>query len=284
MNIVVKELVFGGHLLALGTASIGASSSILIGQHPTIDLLIVLYLFTYGAYSQNRSLEIGQDILTNPSRSSYLWSRRQYLPLITGGCFILGHLLAALRNFNFFAALFIPLTLSYLYSTSSKKLMPFLGVRNLKESLIVKNITISFGYALVPVLVGLYFEQVSTQLTLFAVFVFLRLLVNTIFFDLRDLEGDSAFGIKTIPTVEGRTRTYLLLWVVDGASALFVLLAVVLGLLPGFLMVTLVLFVYSSVYRYLAQKPNANMNLICDVVADGEYILWAPVIFLASLL
>ena len=283
MNVVLKELVFGGHLLALGTASIGASSAILIGQHPTIDMLLVFYLFTYGAYSLNRSMEIGRDFLTNFSRSKYLWSRRQFLPYITAICFILGHLLAALRNSPFFAVLFIPVTLSYLYSTGSKKLLPVLGVRNLKESLLVKNITISFGYALVPILAGLYYEQVSVQLALFAVFVFLRLLVNTIFFDLRDLEGDSAFRIRTIPTVVGRRRSYRLLWIVDSASALFVLLTVVLGLFPGFLIVTVGFFVYSGVYRHLAQRPNANMNLLCDVVADGEYILWAPVILLGSL-
>ncbi len=281
---ISKEMVLGGHLLALGTASIAASSAILLGGSPGLDLLLMAYLFTLGAYTMNRSAEMDRDVLSNPSRTHYLWGRRRYLPAIAVSCFALGYLLAALRNLTFFTALLIPLLLSITYSAGSKKLIPLLGVKTLKEKPIVKNITISLGWSLIPVLVGLYYQEISFELYLFAVFIFLRLMVNTIFFDIRDLEGDSAAGVKTMPTIYGRKRSLAVITLIDILSAAYIVSALILKLLPAYSIMVIAFPIYSISYRWLAQRPNANINLLCDVVADGEYLLWGPVIFLGRIL
>ena len=31
-------------------------------------------------------------------------------------------------------------------------------------------------------------------------------------------------------------------------------------------------------------QSNANLSFICDVVADAEYILWGPLIYIGKLL
>jgi 4-hydroxybenzoate polyprenyltransferase len=281
---ILKETVLGGHLLALGTASIAASATALIHSAPSIDLLLMAYLFTYGAYTINRSVEMGRDAVTNPSRTQHLWGRRRYLPAIAVTCFAIGYLLAALRNLTFFTALLVPLFLSIIYSAGSKKLIPWLGVKALKEKLLVKNITIALGWSLIPMLVGLYYQQISQELYLFAGFIFLRLMVNTIFFDIRDLKGDKAAGIKTVPTVYGLKISFTLITLIDIVSAAYIISTVILNLLPTYTVLAVVFPIYSTIYLQLAKRANANINLLCDVVADGEYLLWGPMIFLGRIL
>jgi 4-hydroxybenzoate polyprenyltransferase len=191
---VYRELVMGGHILALGTASIAAASAILLGGNPTAVLLIMAYLFSYGAYMMNRNAEMEEDAVSNPVRTGYLARREKYLPAITLTCFATGYLLAALTNVIFFLALLLPLFLSLLYSVGSRRLVPLLGARKLKEKLLFKNVTISFGWSLIPLLVALYYQRAGLELLLIAPFIFLRLMLNTILFDVRDLEGDKASG------------------------------------------------------------------------------------------
>jgi 4-hydroxybenzoate polyprenyltransferase len=227
---------------------------------------------------------MNRDLQTNPERTGYLLGRRRYLPAIAAACFAAGYLMAAFRNLPFFAALLVPLLLSIIYSAGSKKLIPLMGVKALKEKLLTKNITIAFGWSLIPMLVGLYYLQVPQELYLFAGFIFLRLMVNTIFFDVRDLEGDSAAGIRTLPTVYGKKTSFKFIAFMDLLSAAYIAATALLGLLPTYSIVAIAFPIYSTAYRWLAQRPNANMNRLCDLVADGEYLLWGPLIFLGRTL
>ena len=42
--------------------------------------------------------------------------------------------------------------------------------------------------------------------------------------------------------------------------------------------------IYSTIYRAFAMQNNANLSFICDVVADAEYILWGPLIYIGKIL
>ena len=281
---IYREIVLGGHLLALGTASIAYTSAILMDHSPTLDLLFMAYLFSYGAYTINRSVEIDQDALANPTRTKYLQRRRRYLPGLVVTCFGLGYALAALRNLTFFTALLVPLLLSLMYSVGSKKLKPIIGVRKLKERLFVKNIVISFGWSLIPILVGLYYQEIAPILLLFAPYVFLRLMVNTIFFDVRDKYGDSKFGIRTLPTVYGLRVSFAVMTAVDILLAAYTIALIALNMMPMYMAFALFLPAYSALYRWLASKPNAGMNTLCDTVADGEYVIWGPLMHLGRII
>jgi 4-hydroxybenzoate polyprenyltransferase len=278
-----RELVLGGHLLALGTASIAASASLLMGQKPTLPLLVMAYLFSFGAYMLNRASEMDEDSVSNPVRTRYLGGRRKYLPAITAGSFVIGYSLAALRNLVFFTALLVPLLLALVYSIGSRRLVKYVGARRLKDTLLVKNVAISFGWSLIPILVGFYFLSLPSILFGIGVFIFLRLMVNTILFDTRDAKGDQMFGVRTLPTVYGPTRAFALMTLFDSASALVLVLLVLTGSLPSYALVLLLLTLYSFGYRALARRPGANLNFVCDVVADGEYLMWGPLILLGKL-
>lgn len=283
-NPLLKEVVYGGHLLAIGTSSIAASSAFLLGKTPSLDLLLMAYLFSYGAYMLNRGSEVSQDSISNPQRTDYLLSRSKYLPMIAGASFAVGYLIAFFVNLIFFAALLVPLILALAYSVGSKMLTSVIGVKRLKDKLLVKNVVISFGWSLIPLLVGLYYSSLPLILLSLGPFIFFRLMSNTIFFDLRDVKADEKYGVRTIPVTYGRTRTFSIMNYFDLVSAIYIAALVFIGLFPLYTLIMMVLPLYSVAYRVISQRPGANMDYLCDIAADGEYLLWGPVLFIGKIL
>src|SRR5207247_6342544 len=143
-----------------------------------------------------------------------------------------------------------PLLLSRLFGGGEGTLVRLLGARKLKEKLLFKNITISFGWSLIPLLVALYYQRVSLELLLIAPFIFLRLMLNTIFFDVRDLEGDKANGIRTLPVAFGRERSFRAMAVLDLLWSLYLVSLVGLTLLPPYSLILVILPVYSALYPW----------------------------------
>lgn len=232
----------------------------------------------------NRGSEVAQDSVSDPARTNYLQGRSRYLMVISGLCFGIGYLLAATVNLVFLGALLIPLVLAVTYTIGSKKLVSLIGAKRLKEKLLVKNLVISFGWSLIPVLVGLYYRSVPIFLLAFAPYIFFRLMSNTVFFDLRDVRADSEFGVRTIPVVYGTGLAYRLMTIFDFVSAAYILLLVTFRLFPTFTLVMILLPAYSLIYRRISQSPGANLGLLCDLVADGEYLLWGPLLFFGKII
>ncbi len=275
-----KELVYGGHLLALGTASITATAAFVLGSTPTWDLLLMAYLFSYGAYMINRSSDFDQDRVSHLDRTTYLEGRKRLLPAIVAVSFGVGYILALLRNLALFAGLLVPVALAVAYSVGSKRMGRALGISRLKEGLYVKNLTVSLGWSLVPLLVGLYYLQLPLAMVALCPFIFLRLMVNTIFFDARDVKEDAAYGVKTIPVSLGTDTSRKLMDAVDLSSGLYVALLVLSGVLPAFAGLLVVFIPYSFAYRYLSQRSTKHKDSLRDFAADGEYLLWGFVTYL----
>ena len=279
---VYKELVYGGHLLALGTASMAATAALVMGTSPTWDLLLMAYLFSLGAYSINRYSDFDQDSVSHPERTAYLKGRRGGLKGLAAACFLLGYSLAFMRNLVFFAGLLVPLALALAYSLSSSAMESAMGFSRLKEATLVKNLAISFGWSLVPLLVGLYYTSITIALLALAPFIFLRLMVNTIFFDQRDMEADAAFGVRTLPVKLGLKGSSRVMDVIDLASMTYILGAVLAGVVPSFAGTLVVFIPYSLVYRLYA-RSGKHKDAVRDLAADGEYLLWGVVTYVGRI-
>ncbi len=284
LSIAYRELVLGGHLLAFGTASMAGAAAYLFGKNPTLVLLVMAYLFSFGAYMMNRSAEMDQDLASHPERTNYLARRRKILPGVVAASFLIGYGLAATVSLIFFVALLVPLALSLLYSVGSKRLVGLIGASKLKQRLLLKNVSIALGWSLIPILVGLYFGGFNVPLLLLGPLIFMRLMTNTIVFDIRDTEGDRKNAVKTLPTELGVSRSFRIVGVIDALSAVYLVALLVVGLVPSYAVTLLLLPIYSTIYRAFAMQSNANLGFICDVVADAEYVLWGPLIYFGKLL
>ena len=232
----------------------------------------------------NRGSEFVQDRISNPERTNYLNSRRKFLTTISVVSFGAGYAIALFANRIFFIALLIPLALALAYSVGSRKLTGLIGAKRLKEKLLIKNLAISFGWSLIPVLVGLYYQSLSFVLLVLVPFIFLRLMSNTIFFDVRDVKSDSEYGVRTVPVVYGRRFAFSLMNVFDAVSAIYLLTLVLIGWFPTYTLIMCALPIYSVAYRLASLSPRANMDYLCDIVADGEYLLWSPMLIIGKIL
>ncbi len=277
-----KELVYGGHLLALGTSSMAATAALIMGFTPSWDLLVMAYLFSFGGYSINRISDFSEDEISHPDRTAYLKGRLSALRGIVVACFAIGYFLAFLRNLVFFGALLVPLALAMAYSFGSGRTKGATGISRLKDVTIVKNVTVAIGWSLVPVLVSLYYLAYPASIFVLIPFVFLRLMANTIFFDQRDAEADASFGVRTLPVKMGMEASSRVMDLLDLVSGAYITLAVALGQLPLFAGALLVFVPYSFAYRQYA-KSGRHKDSTRDLAADGEYLLWGVVTSIAHL-
>ncbi len=277
-----EELVFGGHLLALGTSSMAASAALVIGSAPTWDLLLMAYLFSLGGYTINRISDIDEDAISHPGRTAFLRGRLGALKELSLFCFVIGYTLAFFRNLVLFAGLLVPLALAIAYSIGSRRMKGVLGISRLKEATLVKNVTVSIGWSLVPILVGLYFLQLPIAVFTFAAFVFLRLMVNTIFFDQRDMEADAKFGVRTLPVRLGLACSSKVINVIDVVSGIYLAAIIAIGLLPVFAGTLLLFIPYSFAYRQYA-LTGRHADGTRDFAADGEYALWGVVTYIGHI-
>ena len=233
----------------------------------------------------NRGAEVVQDTVSNPLRTNFLLGRRgPYLTAISAASFALGYLLAATVNLVFLLALLVPMILAVAYTVGSKKLVGLIGSRRLKDKLMAKNLAISVGWSLIPILVGLYFRSLSIALLALAPFIFLRLMSNTIFFDLRDVSADSQFGVRTIPVVFGERSSYRAMELSDVIAASYIVILAFVRILPEYALLLILLPAYSFFYRWASRKSIASLSFLCDFVADAEYVLWGPLIFLGKVI
>ncbi len=282
---ILDELEYGGHISGLHTSALAFTTALLLGYTPALGLLLTAYLFTYASYTLNRKKEWQQDLTSLPERTQYVLRRARYSNIIITVSYVIAFAIAFLTNLIFFAALLVPLILSYLYNVGSKRFVPIIGVSRLKEKLLVKNIVVSAGWGLAALLTLLYYlgPFSATVLIIFA-FITLRLFVNTVFCDIRDVKGDAETGIKTLPIVLGVRRTRFLLIIINTLSGLFVLLAIFAGLLPPMAHIVNLVTLYAYYYILKSFSPKANMAYLTDFVADGEGLVMIPLAILGKMM
>lgn len=276
-----QEFIFGGHLLSLGVAGIACSVKILMDLPFSLAIILVSYLIPQIIYSFNHFKEAPIDLSTNLERARHLQKMAKFSSLI-----VIFYLLVLvftiiifldLRIFVFAGALVLG---GILYTLYFKKLTA--------RILCFKNIYASLFGASIVFMPLVYYWSItinSLAVSAFFLFVFLRWLVNTIFFDLKDATGDKEKKLKTVPVVFGERKTMKLLHILNLISVTPIVLGVFLGVLPFFSLILIFFFFYS--YYYLLQGNKASrkrIRMIAYIITDGEYVFWPLMLILSKFL
>ena len=275
LNFTWREFIYGGHLTALGAPSIAFTSAILLDIPITWDFLLIVYLITYTVYLYNRFKEFNEDFLTNPNRTQHIGGYIKYTPLIIF-CFTLVIIGMLLRFGNFLSLIFglLLLFLGVLYSIYLKKVT--------KKIVGFKNFYVTFIWSLLVIFVGLYYNApLNLSLFLFFSFVFLRGIINTVFFDIKDIETDKKNGLKTIPVLVGRKKTLIYLYIINIISFMPIILGVYKDIFLPFSLSLIVLYFYSCYYLQRAKSEKAEIQNLPYILVDGEYLFW-PLILLST--
>jgi 4-hydroxybenzoate polyprenyltransferase len=146
-----------------------------------------------------------------------------------------------------------------------------------------KNYYTSFFWAISIFLIPLFYKinNIAPYLYLLA-FLFFRIVINTVFFDLKDTESDKARGIKTFPAEIGKDKTIFFLHILNLFSFLPIILGIIYNQLPTtvlFLLITVIGHMYYLIYA--RSSNDENLRKLSYILIDGEYILW-PLIILVG--
>jgi len=240
-------------------------------------LLTSSFLVTLSAYSFNKITDTAEDRLNNPDRLALINKNKRFWVQISFTSLTLSLLIGALKNLLTIPILLTPFIIALFYSFKFSPSLP-----RLKEVFCVKSIVVATNWALVatllPITVGSF--NLSTMFFIFS-FIFITIFVNTVLFDVKDIEGDRAAGIRTIPIVLGIERTKWLLLSVNSVLIFYLFFSLILN---GFF-IYLPALAFSVFYSFLLIgifcKKKLEIPLLQELLIDGE---WIPLVLLLAII
>jgi 4-hydroxybenzoate polyprenyltransferase len=274
-SILWAEFLHGAHLISLG--ALGIVLTIIILFNLTIDVtpLIIAYLIFQIIYTYNYFREIKFDITTNPERVSHINDRRLWIKVAPFVYLFLLLILLITSNTSLMILSCFMVIGGILYTEYFKRL-PILGF---------KNYYTSFFWALSVFIVPFYYSINVLPFIYIVIFIFIRGLVNTIFFDIKDIVSDGERGLKTFPVFLGKKRTLNTLHILNLLSCIPILIGVFNNSLPT-IALGLCLTILNGIY-YLSKAKEVEdkkLRILSSILVDGEYMLWPLVILIIKLL
>ncbi len=258
--------------VALSSVAVLYISLHLFGLRLNPYLLVSGFLVTFSVYSLNKITDAREDIINQPMNGEMSLNKNIILII-----FLISYLLSLTIGFTIsylcVIILSIPFMVGIVYSI---KISDF----RLKDVFLGKNISISASWALEASLLPFIF---SPNLLLFICafsFIFLKGMINTILFDMRDIKGDMVANILTVPVKIGKKKTFFLLLALN--SLLFIWLAVFLPVIEPYLFILLLCIFYGYayiIYFYIIENPPRQ---IYSLLVDDEWLIWMFLFFIFS--
>ncbi|WP_209682959.1 UbiA family prenyltransferase [Methanohalophilus levihalophilus] len=257
-------------------------SCVLQGLAITWEPLAIMFLVTYAVYNIDRKADEEEDSINHSERFMFTSKYSKFLFVSSVMAYLLAFVIAGFYGWEAVVVTSIPLVSGLLYSFAW--LPKGFRYRRLKEIPSVKNLVIAFAWAFTPGLLPalIYDVQYSIGVLIALCYFFLLVFINTVVFDMRDIEGDSLSGIDTIPVLMGAEKTRMMLialTIIFGVGMLF--FGVSSLSIPA--LVVLVVGIFYALTYVLFSDRIGQTNAICDVMADGQFIILGCVLLAFTL-
>jgi len=266
--ILQNEFIYGGHLTSLGSPILVVCAAMLLNVGVDVPVLAITYLIPLIVYSLNYYSELERDTETNPERTALINKKAKVYPFIIGAyVLVLMALIVLYANMMlvvFIAALILSGILYTFLFKDLTRIVP--GFKNVYTSLIWASDGAFF-------LAFYYSAGVSLAYVIIFLFMFIKSLMNVIFFDLKDMDADKWRGLRTIPVILGKDKTFMLLYTLNILAFVPLLVGVVTGEIPVFALSLLALFAYTSMYLKKAKGLEVHeIRLASYTFAEAEII------------
>ncbi len=272
VHILWSEIIYGGHLFALGAVSVIMASSIIFMVPLSFDIILVSYLLFYIIYLHDYSKCLFTDSITNKRRVQYLHYKNKNICAIYVSFALLFLLLFIFANTATILICVIILFFGILYGKYFKKL-----TRNIPA---FKNIFVSLIWSFMVVFVFVYYSHsVTYGVLLLSTFFFFRMLAIQILFDVRDLEGDRKEELLTIPSLFEKRKCTSILRAINIFSIAIIVIGSLIGILPIFALGFVPVFYYADIYIskvYISEKDHFPY-----IFAAFEPVIWSILILTA---
>ncbi|MDY6865241.1 MAG: UbiA family prenyltransferase [Halobacteriota archaeon] len=275
---LLSFLVVSSFFLSINSSLKLYFSFLLFDLKPVSNFILATFFVTFSIYSLNRITDKEEDAINMPERSAYIKDNELLVLILIifsyGFAIVLGLWISILSM----PILLVPLFSGIVYSVKI-----FSGVR-LKDIPVVKSIIVSLCWAigaafLPPIDSGKSFIFISSVFYFF----FLKSFINTVLFDVRDVEGDSKNGTRTIPILIGIPKTRLLLLILQSLLVLELIISLKLGFFLKYAPILLfsMFYGYSYILFFCNEGFWRKRKFSLDLIVDGE---WIPIALLTIIM
>ncbi|QSX00496.1 UbiA family prenyltransferase [Haloterrigena alkaliphila] len=224
-----NALVYSSAYLSLIAMAEVVVVAVLLSVSPT-PAAIVVGLVVFAVYANDRLADADTDAVSNPRQAAFVSRHRDALYVLASIAYGLAVALSVLGGPIALAITLLPGALWVCYATDW---IPGTGVhvRRLKDRFLVNTIVVALAWAATLTFLPLAFAGSAVTPPALIVFgyFFLRVFTNTEIPNVRDIEGDRAIGVLTIPVVFGVDRTRQILAGIDCCTGALVVFAVATG-------------------------------------------------------
>jgi 4-hydroxybenzoate polyprenyltransferase len=245
-------------------------ASLFLGIAPSRWIYLAGFLVIYATYTLDRALGCEEDKINKKE----LASARKDIALIL--CLIS----LATGSFLFFRenlllVAFLPFIIGYIYSKGIH--IGCISLK-LKGNFGVKNLTVSLTWGAFISGVVQHWAGVQTSLLFIFPFFAVKSFINTVIYDFRDVKGDAAAGIKTLPICLGDRKTRLLLQAMHNILHLWIVISMLMSFIKVEAALLMTLWLAGMVYTYSYTRPSPEnepkiRKIMRDLFVDGEFIL-----------
>lgn len=225
-------LVYSSAYLA-AVAMLEVAIAMVLLSLPPSPAPVVVGLVTFAVYANDRIADADTDVVTTPEKAAFVTRHRDLLYGLSAVAYGLALTISVVGGPLAVGIALLPGMFWVLYASDW---IPEVGVsvRRLKEVLVLNSVVVALAWATTLTFLPLAFGGQAPPGPVLFVFGYflLRSFVDTEIPNVRDVEGDAAIGVATLPVVFGVGGTRLVLYAVDLLTAGLVLYAVWADLVP----------------------------------------------------
>jgi len=263
---VARFLVHSNLFISLATVSVVVTTTRLADLPLEALPVFIVFAATMFVYTVNRFTDLAEDERNVPERAAFTKRYGRYWLPVGVGLYAVAVAVAVALGLSGARYLVLPLAVVLLYS-----------VGGIKRVFLAKNLVVGFAWGAIPLGVGYYYGRLFAPEILFlAAYVTVMITIAAVIFDVKDIEGDRAEGIPTVPNRFGPARTRQLSLLSTAAVALAVVGCVAAGVVPAAFLAVLAMNAYVCAYVPFATPDRGP--LYYGFVVDGEHVFLAAVV------
>ncbi|HOK58170.1 MAG TPA: UbiA family prenyltransferase [Methanothrix sp.] len=245
-------------------------ASLLLGIEPSMTICFAVFLVSFSVYTLDKLVDLDRDVSNMPARKQFLYSRRRIFLALALSAYLAATLIMAYVRPAALPLVFVPVIANAFYGM---RLLPWLP--RLKDIPVMKNVVVGSAWAVVTVLIPVFYSGYSNSWIPVLYFIFIKTFIDTVLYDIRDLAGDRLSGVRTMPVILGEKLTVLLLLLLNTT-----ILPVSL-LLPGDGRgIALALTLYG--YAYIAYLRRRRNPVVLDMLVEGEWMMAFVVLYMLN--
>ncbi len=236
----------------------------------SFKLLIASFLIIFSIYTFNKLTDTEEDSVNIPKRAGFIAKNKRLVIWAAIASFVVALYLSFLQNTLSVFIILFPFCMGVLYSI---KISNF----RLKDVTGIKNIVVALSWAVLGTSLPLAVSSFSDYLPVILIFYFffIKCFINTVVFDVRDIEGDMLSGVRTIPVFLGKHNSKNLLLGLNSTLLVWLAFSYFNGFFRQYLIVLIFCIFYGYLYIPYFFKDDLKVGNSFDLLVDGEWIIIA---------